>query len=88
MALSCQLPDVILLLQVDHNLASCMDSVMLQSLHMRELVKRGITELRNNEISKTYLLQIVQIITCSIAVILYSRLATDLHGTPRQWIDQ
>ena len=28
-------------------------------------------ELRNNEISKTYLLQIVQIVTCSIVIILY-----------------
>ena len=37
----------------------------------RELVKRGITELRNNEISKTYLLQIVQIVICSIVIILY-----------------
>ena len=36
-----------------------------------ELVKCGIMELRNNEISKTYLLQIVQIVTCSIVIIFY-----------------
>ena len=43
----------------------------------------GITELWNNEISQTYLLQIVQIVTCSIAIILYLHLATALHGAPR-----
>ena len=36
-----------------------------------ELVKYGITELRNNEICKTYILQIVQIVICSIVIILY-----------------
>ena len=34
----------------------------------RELVKR---RMRNNEISKTYILQIVQIVICSIVIILY-----------------
>ena len=51
-----------------------------------ELVKYGITELWNNEISKTYHLQIVQMVTCSIAIILYLHLATALHGAPRRWI--
>ena len=56
----------------------------VQVFNGRELY--GITELQNNEISKTYLLQIVQIVTCSIAIILYLHLATALHDMPRRWI--
>ena len=45
--------------------------LLTNSFNHSGISKTQNTELRNNEISKTYLLQIVQIVICSIVIILY-----------------